>query len=196
MTAVLYPVAANASAALSAPQGRAARASEAVLLAGAAVRFVSESVGPGFATRSAALDAFAGPLDDERPGKGRAVAAEDRYCELRELAEAAAPKPGKSKPPAPVYRDGRRWAAPPPPPATVWRLSISYWKIDAPAGEATPPAGAQGPLSTGQPTAADIQALRERLSQPMRSPKPQKALDIGLFEVPLPEAPNILIPDE
>lgn len=191
MSAVLYPIAANASAALSAPLGRAARASGAALLAGGEVLFVSESVGPGFATRAAALDAFAGRIDDERPGSVRTIASEDRFCELRELAEAPLPKPGKSKPRPPVYRDGRRWAEPPPSPATVWRLSISYWKTMAPAY-----ARPEAPGGRAATAAADIQALHERLSQPLRPLKPQKALDIGLFEVPLPEAPHILMPDE
>ena len=44
MTAILYPVAANAERALSAPLGRAARESEAVGLAGGEVRVASEPV--------------------------------------------------------------------------------------------------------------------------------------------------------
>jgi len=31
--------------------------------------FVTEAVGPAFASREEALDAYAGRLDDERPGK-------------------------------------------------------------------------------------------------------------------------------
>jgi hypothetical protein len=195
MSAVLYPVAANAAAALNAPLGRAARAREAALLAGGEVVFVSESTGPAFATREAALDAFAGRMDDERPGAGRSIAPEDRYCVLRELAQAPPPKPGKSHPPAPVYRDGRRWPAPRPPPATVWRISVSYWKLLAAATEPileSPPAEGVRP----RPAPGDIQALRERLARPMRPVKPQQPLDVGLFEVRPPEAPHILMPDE
>ena len=100
MSAVLYPVAANATAALNAPVGRASRASEAAVLAGASVVFVTETAGPAFPTRVAALDAFAGRVDDERPGAGGSVQPQDRYCELRELAQAAPPKPGSKAPPA------------------------------------------------------------------------------------------------
>ena len=66
MTAVLYPVAASAQQALSAPLGRAARQADARLVAAGDVAFVSEPVGPAFATREAALDAYAGRLEDER----------------------------------------------------------------------------------------------------------------------------------
>ena len=68
MTAVLYPIARNAEAALSRPLGRAARAGEAQVLAEASVRFAQEMVGPAFESRQAALDAFADRLDDERGG--------------------------------------------------------------------------------------------------------------------------------
>jgi hypothetical protein len=196
MSAVQYPVAVNAAAALNAPLGRAGRASQAAVLAGAAVAFVSEIVGPGFPTREAALDAFAGRVDDERPGLGRSIASEDRYCELRELARAAPPKPGKSDPPRPIYRDGQRWPAPRPAPATVWRLSVSYWKIvDVSAAPILQhPADDRGQLKPAAPH--DVQALRDRLSRPLRPLKPQQPLDVGLFEVRPPEAPHILMPDE
>ena len=196
MSAVLYPVAANAAAALNAPLGRAARASEAVLLAGEAVVFVSETAGPAFPTREAALDAFAGRIDDERPGARQSVQPEDRYCELRELAKATPPKPGKSMPPAPVYRDGRRWPAPLPPTATIWRLSVSYWKIVDGAAQPVLEHPHQPPPRRRAAPAQDAQALRERLGQPLKPVKPQQPLDIGLFEVRLPEAPHILMPDE
>jgi hypothetical protein len=41
--------------------------------------------------------------------------------------------------------------------------------------------------------AAELRALAR---QPLRPVKPQQPLDVGLFEVPAPEAPHILIPDE
>jgi len=195
MSAVLYPVAANAAAALNAPLGRAARASEAVLLAGGHVAFVSEATGPAFVSRAAALDAFTGRIDDERPGRVRSVQPQDRYCDLRELAQGAPPKPGKSTPPRPVYRDGKRWPEPMKPPATVWRLSISYWKIvqaDAEPILEHPP----GDPAARRPASQDVAALRERLSAPMTPLKPQQPLDVGLFEFRPPEAPHILMPDE
>ena len=78
MSAILYPVAANAEQALSRPLARAARQSEAQKRADAAVIFATDPVGPAFATRAAALDAYAGRLDDERTGAQ--PPAEDRYC--------------------------------------------------------------------------------------------------------------------
>jgi hypothetical protein len=186
MTAVRYPIAQNAEAALSRPSGRAARAGDAETLAGAAVAFVQEMVGPAFATREAALDAFAGRVDDERPGRSL-LGAEDRYCALREVL-VEPPKPAKaSSPLRPTYRDGRRWPTPRATPATVWRLSISYWRV-------SPGDQPKAPEARGDP--ASVDALRERLERPLRSQKLQKSLDIGLFEVRPPEAPHILMPDE
>ncbi len=181
MTAVLYPIARNAEAALSRPMGRAARAGEAQTLVHAAVRFAQEMVGPAFDTREAALAAFAGRVEEEGTS---GLSPEDRYCLLREVVDAAPPPPGKGALPLrPTYRDGRRWPTPRARPKTVWRLSISYWRI-------APEATAEPPLA--QPSAA----LRERLDQPMRPIKPQQPLDIGLFEFRPPEAPHIVMPDE
>jgi len=190
MSAVQFPIAANAAAALAAPLGRAARAREAALAAGAQVAFVSEAVGPAFATREAALDAYAGRLDDERPGRSVSVPPEDRYCVLREV-QAAPPPVRARKPMRPVYAEGRRWPAPATPPKTVWRLSVSYWRVAAPGDRPSLP-----PTRGRLPAGADARALRERLESPLTAPKPQKALDIGLFEVRPPEAPHILMPDE
>ena len=181
MTAVLYPVARNAEAALSRPLGRAARAGEAEALALSGVKFAQEMVGPAFDTREQALAAFKGRIEEEGAG---GLAPEDRYCLLREVVDAPPPPPGKGALPLkPVYRDGRRWPTPRTRPKTVWRLSISYWRV-APEAEA-------------QPTAAELSpAMRERLERPMRGAKPQKALDIGLFEFRPPDAPHIIMPDE
>jgi hypothetical protein len=200
MSAVRYPIAANASGALNAPLGRAARASEALSLAGAEVVFVSEAVGPAFATREAALDAYVGRLDDERPGRGLTVAAEDCYCVLRQVV--AGPPSGAARaarPMRPTYADGRRWPQPPAPPKTVWRLSVSYWRLAAPDDPRVFEGPAAAPLTPPRrrlPADADAQALRARLESPLTAAKPQKALDVGLFEVRPPEAPHILMPDE
>ena len=137
MGAVLYPVAANAEQALSAPLGRAAREREAEALAGTAVTFVTEPAGPAFADRDAALDAWKGRLDDDRPSRVSSVPPEDRYLELRELvaAEEKAQRPQK-----PLMKNGRRWPQPRPAPRVVWRLSISYWRLgDAPMAVAQQP---------------------------------------------------------
>jgi hypothetical protein len=191
MVAVAYPIAPNAEAALARPLGQAAREREAMRLVGEAVAFVTESVGPAFTTREAALDAFAGKLDDERSGRTFAVSPEDRFCQLRELA-AAPPRRRAAKPMQPVYRDGRRWPAPPAPLQTVWRLSISYWRIGA--------AEAAGTLATTMTkrgrAGADPATLRRLAAEPLRPVKPQQPLDIGLFEFRPPEAPHIIMPDD
>jgi hypothetical protein len=193
MTAVRYPVAQNAEAALSGPLARAARASEAEAVVGGGVEFVSEAAGPAFPSREAALNAYAGRLDDERPEHRVTIEPEDRYCALIELAAGPTPPRPAMKP---VYRNGRRWpkpsgAAQP----TVWRLSIRYWRVAVaqPMLEAEPPAS---PRAGRNAATLDAKALRERLSEPLRPLKPQQPLDIGLFEVRPPEAPHILMPDE
>jgi len=192
MSAVHYPIAPNAEAAMSAPLGRAARQSEAGLAVGADVAFATEAVGPAFPSREAALDAYAGRVDDERAGAATTVLPEDRFCELRELAAARPPRPGTGKPMKPVYRGGRRWPAPLPTPRTIWRLSVSYWRIQP--AHVEPLVEAAGAAAAA--ASMDAQALRARLSQPLRPVKPQQPLDIGLFEVRPPEAPHILMPDE
>lgn len=197
---ILYPVAANAEAALARPEGRAAREREATMLAGAAVGFVTEATGPAFATREAALDAFAGKLDDPRPGRGVQLAPEDRYCVLAERVEGLAPAPVE-----PAFARGRRWPKPPArAPRTVFRLIVSYWRIGAAAtaGVAEPEpaqtAADQARALRRKSEAALLNAaeLRALARQPLRPVKPQQPLDVGLFEVPAPEAPHILIPDE
>jgi hypothetical protein len=188
MTAILYPIATNAELALSQPKGRAARESEAQRRAGEGVSFTTDAVGPAFATREAALDAYRGRVEDERTGA--ALEPEDRYCQLVQQVAEGAPKP---KILAPSYEDGHRWPAPPKPPRTVWRLAVSYWRIGT----------AERPLEAPQARAArkskqplDPDTLRAIARTPLRPTKPQQPLDIGLFEVRLPEDPDIVVPDE
>ncbi|MCX7585862.1 hypothetical protein OUA97_05645, partial [Phenylobacterium sp. 58.2.17] len=92
MTAILYPVAADAAQAFAAPKGRAARERDAAALAGEAVAFLTEPLGPVYATREAALDALAGRVEDDRAGRIATLAAEDRFIQLTEM---AAPRGGK-----------------------------------------------------------------------------------------------------
>lgn len=171
-----HPVAANADAALADPLGRAAREREAAALAGGPVRFVTELVGPAFATLAAGEAAYAGRL-----GEG---------ARLVERIEGPAPKPAR-----PVNRDGRRWPAPPvTPPRTVWRLEISFWKL---AGEADPPAEqARALRRRAEAAMLDAGRLAALRRQPLRPTRPQQPLDIGLFETRLPEAPHIVVADE
>lgn len=194
MTSILYPVADNADQALAAPKGRAARQREAMAAAGEAVTFVTEAVGPAYATRDAALDAYAGRIDDDRPGRIRAVAVEDRYCRLTEQAAAGKARARALTPVQPTYRDGRRWPETREAPATVWRLTIGYWRTgEVPAAAETAQARQARKRSREE---LDPAALRALTRQPLQPIKPQQPLDIGLFETRLPEAPHIIVPDE
>jgi hypothetical protein len=192
---VLYPVAETAEAALHAPKGYAARERQAHVLAGEAVAFVTEAVGPAFTTMEAALDAYAGRLDDERPGRRVQVAPEARWCTLRPVA----PEAERRRIPRvePVNRDGRRWPAPDPAtPPSLWRLSVSYWRIGAAPAAAEPAEPARKLRRARAGEALDPGALRALARQPLTAVRPQQPLDIGLFEVRPPEAPHIVMPDE
>lgn len=197
MTAILYPVAETAEAALHAPKGFAARAREAGDLAGGAVVFVTETVGPAFETREAALDAYAGGVEDDRAGRTNPPP-EMRWRQLLAVAAPAGSRFRPAPPVKPVFRDGHRW--PEPKPTTVatpmlWRLSVSYWRIGGPVAQ-TPDIAAR--QLRKEPTARDLPpaALRALARQALRPVRPQQPLDIGLFEVPLPEDPNHIVPDE
>ena len=82
--------------------------------------------------------------------------------------------------------------------STVWRLQVSFWRPvsaapDIPDTDAHTQArkarrGAREPV--------DPKSLRALTRQPLLPVKPQQPLDIGLFEVRLPENPNIIVPDE
>ncbi|WP_332766297.1 hypothetical protein [Phenylobacterium sp.] len=193
MTAILYPVAANAEQALSAPLARAAREREAEALAGERVAFVVEAAGPRFATREAALDAYAGRLEDERPGRTASLPPEDRFLRLTETVAAT-----RARAPAPLqpsYQDGRRWPQAKAPPPTTWRLMVSYWRIGAaPTVRPETPQARQARRKGRQ--SLDPEAIRALTQQPLQAVKPQQPLDIGLFEARLPESPHIIVPDE
>jgi hypothetical protein len=193
---ILYPIAKTAEGALNTPQGFAAREREAHALAGEAVVFVTEETGPGFETREAALEAYAGRLDDDRPGRTATVLPEAKWCSLKPVAGPAKDGRRRVRAPAhPVNRNGRRWPTPPAPTPVVWRLSVSYWKVGVVAADdALHPARKlrRDPIGEALP----VGALRALASQPLRAVKPQQPLDIGLFETRLPEAPHIVMPDE
>jgi hypothetical protein len=177
MTAILYPVAANAEQAMASPLGRAAREREAVGVAEEAVVFTTDPTGPAFATREAAVGAYGNLLDEP----------------WRRLAEQILPGQ-KIAHASPTYADGRRWpAGPATPPRTAWRLMVCYWRI----------ATAERPIETPQARTArrarkalDPQTLRAMARQPLRPVEPQQPLDIGLFEIRPPDAPHIVMPDE
>lgn len=188
---VRYPVAPTAEAALARPLGRAEREREARAAAGDGVAFVTEPMGPAFATREAALDAYAGRLDDERPGRAVRLAPDDAWCALAETA--AGPRAGL-KPVTPSFADGRRWPEPPPRAATAWRLSVSYWKVGV--EEIPTLEQARRARRTTEGEVLDARALRALTRQPLQPVRPQQPLDVGLFEQRLPEHPDRVIPDE
>ena len=190
MTAILYPLASTPDEALAAPKGRAAREREAEALAGEGVVFVSGFAGPAYATEAAALDAFAGRVEDERPGRRFQPDLSDRFCRLVEIAETRAPAPVR-----PAMAEGRRWPEPPAPPRTVWRLSVSYWRPLSALPDAADQQQARKARKSRAAT-AEPDALRALTRQPLRPVRPQQPLDIGLFETRLPEAPHIVVPDE
>jgi hypothetical protein len=177
MTAILYPVAANAEQALAAPLGRAERERGALAQAKAAVVFATDATGPAFATREAAEAAYRAPL-----AEGFARVAEQIL-------------PGQHMAPVePSYADGRRWpAAPQSQLRTAWRLMVSYWRV-ASAGRPIDPPQARKARRAGLPFAPET--LRAMASAPLKPVEPQQPLDIGLFETRLPEAPDTVIPDE
>lgn len=183
MTAVLYPVAPNAQAALNAPVGKAARERDAKALAGRDVEFISEDVGPAFETAEAAEAAFASVV-------------EGGVARVREVVAKVKGRTPVVAPVRPVYAGGRRWPKVEQPLAkTVWRLSISYWRIVDPARYAElEQARKARKAQLGENL--DAGALRALAVQPLQPVKPQQPLDVGLFEYRLPESPDIVIPDE
>ena len=190
MTSILYPVATDAAAALSGPKGRAVRVREAEQVAGEAVSYVTEVFGPPYATRGAALDAYRGRVEDDRPGLSLQIPPEDRYVRLTEVVSAGRPPP----PAIPILKDGRRWPAPPPPPKTVWRLQVTYWRPDSSAPALDDVQARRARVQTKE--TLDPQTLRALTRQPLQAVRPQQPLDIGLFERRLPESPHIVVPDE
>jgi hypothetical protein len=191
MTAVLYPVAKNAEAALNAPLGRAARAREAKTRAKTEVRFVTEATGPAFDSREAAMAAWRGRLDDE----GVFLQPEDRFCTLREVLAVSRGRRPVPVPVEPLMKDGRRWPEPKAKPKTAWRLSVSYWKVVDPAEEAAM-AQARAARKAKESSELEPEQLRALTRQPLLPTGPQRALDIGLFEAQRPEAPGEIMPDE
>lgn len=174
---ISYPVAATADAALASPEGVAEREKAAAALAGGPVLFAVEAVGPVYASREALQES-----------QGAALA--KSYVQVRPVL----PGPRREPPARPANADGRRWprerAVPPP----HWRLSISYWKILGSAPQPSLPARTLRTRPDGEGLTAEELAALSR--QPLQPIQPQRALDIGLFEIRPPDAPHLLIPDE
>ena len=185
MSAITYPIAETADAALHAPKGFAEREREAGALAGGDVRFVTEAVGPAFAREEDVLAAFA-----------NAPHAVGEWKTVRPVAAA------KLRPPVtPVNKNGSRWPAPKPmkadQPSVLWRLSVSYWRMTtADEAEAMSLGAARRMRRDPGSEGLDPRTLAALAQQPLRPVDPQRPLDIGLFERRLPEAPHIIVPDE
>jgi hypothetical protein len=188
---VRYPIATSAEAALTRPLGRAVREREARETAGEEVEFVRELAGSPFETREAALQMYAGLVDEEGL---RPVPPEDRFCELVEvIADQGRRRIGDQA--EPVCRDGHRWPKPRRALKTSYRLSIGYWRpVSArPALPVDQARAARKREESKRLTAAELRAIA---SQPLKAVKPQQALDIGLFEVFAAGSPHLLMPDE
>ena len=186
-----FPVAPNPDAAVHAPAGFAMREQEArILCGGDDVIFVTAWVGPSAASAEAVLALY----------QERLAGTPDHWWSILPVAP---PGPGKSGRPRriaqarPVFRDGRRWpeADPAVVPQSHWRLNIRYWRTGPDL--VLPPDRAARKLRR-DPTAAEMEAraLKALAEQPLRPEGPQRALDIGLFEMRPPEAPHIIMPDE
>jgi len=176
VSAILYPIAADAAAALNAPRGRAARERDASRLAGEPVVFARELMGPVFKSEEAARAAYAGRLDDERPQTRAIIAPEDRFCELRPIAQRG------RMPFSGVH--------------TVWRLSVGFWKTGQLQAEPRDLPQARKTVRDRSGEVPDGETLGALARQPLRPIKAQQPLDIGLFEVRMPEDPARFMPDE
>lgn len=179
-----YPVAADGEAALRAPMGHAVRAREAEVVAGEAVLFASERIGPACPTREAAADLLAHMTEGVlRPIDSGSV----RLVEVFDGARPPAPA-------RPLTQGGRRWPEPPPPVRTVWRIQVDFWR---PVSQEPAILRSQARRVRRRPPSElsgdDLNAFAR---QPLRPVRPQQPLDIGLFEVRAPENPNRLLPDE
>lgn len=183
-----FPIAKDAHDALQLMKGgtapRALREKEAESLAGGTVAFVTQSVGPLYETKEDALAAFGS-------------VAGDPACKLMPRIKSL-PRAGR-KPAQPAFKDGERWPRLTAPVETVWQLSVSYWKIVTDVRTATPGSAAhdaQGLRKKAKKEALSPEEVRALTEAPLISPRPQKALDFGLFDFVPPDNPGIVIADE
>jgi hypothetical protein len=199
MPLTAYPVAKDAHEALHLlKQGkakRAAREKEAETAAGARVAFVTQSVGPLYEDEAEALSIYAGLVEDHRPGHIFLPPVEDRFCKLTCRMKEAPRRRSKSS--EPVFSDGERWPRATAPLETVWQLSVSYWKVLDGVPVRPTAAGNIKDLrkraKKGQLTPEEMLSL---MDSPLTAPRPQKALDFGLFDFIPPDNPGIVIADE
>ncbi len=176
---------------------RAARERDAETLAGGRVTFVSETIGPVYERREDALDAYPGLVEDDRPGKLFAPAAEDAVCTL--TCRLKSPLPRGARAVKPVFQDGERWPKMARPAEPVWQLSVSYWKVlGASTGKTGAATGDQARKLRRSPKGGDLTAeeVQGLADSPLSALRPQKHLDYGLFDFIPPDNPGIVIADE
>ncbi|MDC7682605.1 hypothetical protein PQU92_04920 [Asticcacaulis sp. BYS171W] len=189
MSAIAYPIAHNAlEIALNWPDSglrTAAREREASDLSGKPVTFVRETLEPAFPSEAAARQHYDALLNAPFAAL---------VCGFERTA-----KPRTRT--APVMREGQRWPTLPAGPAPQWKLSIGYWKIGSLRARLKPPSITPHLQARAvRKKALDIELTPEEVRAlahaPLMAYRPQKALDIGLFEFIPPDNPDIIIPDE
>lgn len=103
-----------------------------------------------------------------------------------------------SKPPTITIEDPtRRWTIRTPS-SVYWCLSLTFWQVEAEAApRPSPPSEPARRLRTSsRPRELSPDALKALTDQPLAPLHPQKALDIGLFEIRAPENQGLILPDE
>ncbi len=199
---VKFPICRNGIEVLNASSitfARAYREGDARRLCGQNVAFVSEFVGPEFASHDLALDSFKGLVEDERPDRRFNPEPEDRYfsivCRFRRAP--GRPKKRKSIPAPTTLQEGEPPAPSPFP--TYYQLSVSYWKVldgRRPETQATLSAFSDRRSrrkAKGKFSADELAAIA---NTPLRATAAQLAMDFGLFERHDPDKPGWLIADE
>ena len=200
---VKYPVARSGAevlnTGLSALTASAYRRSDALKLCESDVHFTSELVGPEFSSQADGLDYYKGLVEDDRPGQRFSPDVEKRFLELKCLFKRGCGRPKKLKRTAGVETSDAPPFYTPPALATYWRLSVTYWRImekKRVASTATLTAYSDKKSRRKRGKSLSAEELAAIANTPLRSLRPQLGMTIGLFEVPLPENPALLIPDE
>ncbi|MFT3998489.1 MAG: hypothetical protein QM667_13885 [Asticcacaulis sp.] len=190
MPAIAYPVAHNAlDIVLNWNEGAmpcAERERSARDLCGKEVTFVRETLDPGFASEDAARAHYERLLT----APFASLICTFERTRIPSRAEAS-------------RRNGQRWDKAAAELPAQWKLSLSYWKIGA--KRPVPSPSSTGPSIPLQARAARKKALDVPLTTeevqalahaPLMAYRPQKALDVGLFEFIPPDNPGIILADE
>ena len=146
-------------------------------------RFLSESVGPSFESEAALRSYY----DACHPGLMAEpfVSAQCRFLKRQ-----------SQKPLKPTYETGKRWPDAPSAPQSHWVLILTYWNIAEKTVVTPPPVQARKLRKKADATALSADVVKSLTDQGLKPLMPQKALDIGLFEIRAPENPDLILPDE